>query len=54
MELRGLEAGAGAGLDLVRQGKFDPEPMTVQKVSWDDAAEALSDLRAKAVVERTA
>jgi threonine dehydrogenase-like Zn-dependent dehydrogenase len=41
-------------LELVRQGKFDPDPMTVNKVSWDDAAEALSDLRAKTVVERAA
>ncbi len=39
-------------LELVRQGKFDPDPMTVNKVGWDDAAEALSDLRAKTVVER--
>ena len=39
-------------LELIRQGKFDPEPMTVQKVTWDDAAEALSELRAKTVVER--
>ena len=39
-------------LDLVRQGKFDPDPMTVNKVPWDDAAEALSDLRAKTVVLR--
>jgi alcohol dehydrogenase len=41
-------------LELVRQGKFDPDPMTVQKVPWDDAAEALSDLRAKTVVTRAA
>ena len=41
-------------LDLVRQGKFDPNPMTVNKVPWDDAAEALSDLRAKTVVLREA
>jgi threonine dehydrogenase-like Zn-dependent dehydrogenase len=41
-------------LELVRAGKFDPEPMTAQKVSWDEAAEALSDLRAKTVVERAA
>jgi threonine dehydrogenase-like Zn-dependent dehydrogenase len=41
-------------LELVRQGKFDPDPMTVNKVAWDDAAEALSDLRAKTVVERGA
>jgi threonine dehydrogenase-like Zn-dependent dehydrogenase len=41
-------------LELVRQGRFDPDPMTVNKVSWDDAAEALSDLRAKTVVERAA
>jgi len=41
-------------LELVREGRFDPDPMTVQKVPWDDAAEALSDLRAKTVVERAA
>ncbi|MFL5908735.1 MAG: zinc-binding dehydrogenase [Solirubrobacterales bacterium] len=41
-------------LELVREGKFDPDPMTVQKVPWDEAAEALSDLRAKTVVERAA
>jgi threonine dehydrogenase-like Zn-dependent dehydrogenase len=40
-------------LELVREGKFDPDPMTVNKVAWDDAAEALSDLRAKTVVERS-
>jgi alcohol dehydrogenase len=39
-------------LELVRQGKFDPDPMTVNKVDWEDAAEALSDLRAKTVVAR--
>ena len=37
-------------LELVREGKFDPDPMTVNKVGWDDAAEALSELRAKTVV----
>jgi threonine dehydrogenase-like Zn-dependent dehydrogenase len=41
-------------LELVRQGKFDPDPMTVNKVAWDDADEALSNLRAKTVVERAA
>jgi len=41
-------------LELVHEGKFDPDPMTVQKVTWDDAAEALSELRAKTVVERAA
>ncbi|MGZ5332672.1 MAG: alcohol dehydrogenase catalytic domain-containing protein, partial [Solirubrobacterales bacterium] len=25
-------------LDLVREGKFDPAPMTVQTLAWDDAA----------------
>ena len=40
-------------LELVRQGKFDPDPMTVNRVDWDDAEEALSDLRAKTVVSRT-
>jgi threonine dehydrogenase-like Zn-dependent dehydrogenase len=37
-------------LELIREGKFDPNPMTVNRVSWGDAAEALSDLRAKTVV----
>jgi threonine dehydrogenase-like Zn-dependent dehydrogenase len=41
-------------LELVRQGRFDPDPMTVNKVGWEDAAEALSDLRAKTVVTRAA
>jgi threonine dehydrogenase-like Zn-dependent dehydrogenase len=41
-------------LELVSEGKFDPDPMTVNKVTWDDADEALSDLRAKTVVERAA
>jgi threonine dehydrogenase-like Zn-dependent dehydrogenase len=39
-------------LELIREGRFDPEPMTARKVPWEDAAEALSDLRAKTVVER--
>jgi alcohol dehydrogenase len=39
-------------LELVRQGKFDPDPMTANRVDWDDAADALSDLRAKTVVSR--
>jgi alcohol dehydrogenase len=39
-------------LELVRQGRFDPDPMTVNKVSWEDAPGALSDLRAKTVVTR--
>ena len=39
-------------LELIRQGKFDPDPMTVNRVDWDDAEEALSDLRAKTVVSR--
>jgi threonine dehydrogenase-like Zn-dependent dehydrogenase len=41
-------------LELVRDGRFDPRPMTVNTVPWDEAAEALSDLRAKTVVERAA
>ena len=36
----------------MREGKFDPDPMTVNRVDWDDAQEALSDLRAKTVVSR--
>jgi threonine dehydrogenase-like Zn-dependent dehydrogenase len=39
-------------LELIRQGRFDPEPITAQKVAWNEAAEALSELRAKTVVER--
>jgi alcohol dehydrogenase len=39
-------------LELIRQGRFDPEPMTAQRVAWNEAAEALSELRAKTVVER--
>jgi threonine dehydrogenase-like Zn-dependent dehydrogenase len=39
-------------LELVRQGRFDPDPVTVSRVDWEDAAEALSDLRAKTVVTR--
>jgi threonine dehydrogenase-like Zn-dependent dehydrogenase len=41
-------------LELIREGRFDPTPMTVQRVDWDDAAEALSELRVKTVVERAA
>jgi threonine dehydrogenase-like Zn-dependent dehydrogenase len=37
-------------LEMVREGSFDPRPMTAQTVSWDDAAEALSELRVKTVV----
>jgi alcohol dehydrogenase len=39
-------------LELVRDGRFDPEPVTAQRVSWEDAPEALSELRTKTVVER--
>ena len=39
-------------LELVREGKFDPDPVTATKVDWDDGAEALSDLRAKTVLTR--
>ena len=39
-------------LELIRQDRFDPDPVTVNRVEWDDAAEALSDLRAKTVVTR--
>lgn len=41
-------------LELVRQGRFDPDPVTVNRVDWEDAAVALSDLRAKTVVTRAA
>jgi alcohol dehydrogenase len=43
-----------AVLDLVSKGQFDPAPVTAQTVSWDDAAEALSELRSKTVVSRAA
>ena len=39
-------------LELVRAKKFDPDPVTASKVDWDEAAEALSDLRAKTVLTR--
>jgi alcohol dehydrogenase len=39
-------------LELVREGRFDPDPMTVNRVAWEEAPEALSDLRAKTVVAR--
>lgn len=39
-------------LDLVREGRFDPAPVTAQIVAWDDAAEALSALDRKTVVTR--
>jgi alcohol dehydrogenase len=39
-------------LELIRAGRFDPDPVTVNRVDWEDAAEALSDLRAKTVVTR--
>ena len=39
-------------LELVHEGKFDPDPVTANKVDWEQAPEALSDLRAKTVVTR--
>jgi alcohol dehydrogenase len=39
-------------LDLIRAGSFDPAPMTMQTVAWDDAEAALSELRVKTVVAR--
>jgi threonine dehydrogenase-like Zn-dependent dehydrogenase len=39
-------------LELIRDGRFDPDPVTAERVDWEDAAEALSDLRAKTVVSR--
>jgi threonine dehydrogenase-like Zn-dependent dehydrogenase len=39
-------------LELIRQGRFDPEPITARKVDWEDAPEALSELNAKTVVAR--
>jgi threonine dehydrogenase-like Zn-dependent dehydrogenase len=41
-------------LELIREGRFDPDPMIVNKVDWEDAAEVLSDLRSKTVVTRDA
>lgn len=39
-------------LELIRDGSFDPAPVTAQIVDWDDAAEALSGLDRKTVVKR--
>jgi alcohol dehydrogenase len=39
-------------LELVREGRFDPAPVTAQVVDWEDAEEALSELRSKTVVLR--
>ena len=39
-------------LALIEQGLLRPEIVTSQVVSWDDAAEALGDLRGKTVVTR--
>jgi alcohol dehydrogenase len=39
-------------LELIRGGRFDPAPMTMQTVDWDDAAETLSQLKVKTVVTR--
>jgi alcohol dehydrogenase len=39
-------------LDLIREGSFDPAPMTMQTVAWDDAQAALSQLKVKTVVTR--
>jgi alcohol dehydrogenase len=39
-------------LDLIREGKFNPDPMTVQRVDWEDAEAAISELRVKTVLER--
>jgi threonine dehydrogenase-like Zn-dependent dehydrogenase len=41
-------------LALIEQGLLHPELVTSQVVSWDDAAEALGDLRAKTVLTRDA
>jgi alcohol dehydrogenase len=39
-------------LDLIRAGSFDPAPVTMQTVAWDDAQAALSELKVKTVVTR--
>jgi alcohol dehydrogenase len=41
-------------LALIEQGLLRPELVTSQVVGWDDAAEALGDLRRKTVVTRDA
>jgi threonine dehydrogenase-like Zn-dependent dehydrogenase len=39
-------------LDLVREGKLEPEKVTGETASWDDAAEALAGHRSKLVISR--
>jgi threonine dehydrogenase-like Zn-dependent dehydrogenase len=39
-------------LELVRDGRFQPERVTAETASWDDAAEAVAGHRAKLVISR--
>jgi alcohol dehydrogenase len=41
-------------LDLVREGTFNPELVTRETASWDDAAEAIAGHRGKLVISRDA
>jgi alcohol dehydrogenase len=39
-------------LELIADGRLDPEPVTGRHIAWDDAAEALAEHREKLVIER--
>jgi threonine dehydrogenase-like Zn-dependent dehydrogenase len=39
-------------LELIADGRLDPEPVTGRHVAWDDATEALAEHREKLVIER--
>jgi alcohol dehydrogenase len=39
-------------LELIREGSFRPELVTVQTASWDDAPEAVAEHSAKLVISR--
>ena len=39
-------------LELIADGRLDPEPVTGRHVAWDDAADALAEYREKLVIER--
>ena len=39
-------------LELVREGSFQPELVTAETATWDDAAEAVAGHRGKLVISR--
>jgi threonine dehydrogenase-like Zn-dependent dehydrogenase len=40
-------------LDLIREGKFEPQQVTGETAAWDDAAEAIAGHRSKLVLTRS-